>query len=230
MAASALTLNPLPAPLPGVERTLDPEFGRVVAGVDASKLTPSDIEAIKAALFKHSVLVFPKAGVTPEAQLALTKAFDPSSDSYGHGNKGRQSKSILHPDLKTIPRLPQVQVIGNGPVASHEGLENVKLKHPHHATFHKTKIPDEEDKQVTRFYRWHIDAALYDLSPPRVTTLQAVQVPKGRTQTLRYDDGSNEELQVPLGTTAFVSGKNMFDRLSPAEKSLAVRVSKAIRS
>lgn len=116
-------------------------------------------------------------------------------------------------------------MIGNGPVASHEGLVDVQLKHPHHATFHATKVPDAEDKDVTRFYRWHIDAALYDLAPPRVTTLQAVQVPKGRTQTLRYDDGSRDELQVPLGTTAFVSGRTMFDRLSPAEKSLAVRVS-----
>jgi hypothetical protein len=38
------------------------------------------------------------------------------------------------------------------------------------------------------------------------------------------DDGSGEELTVPLGTTAFVSGATMFDRLSPAEKSLVVRM------
>lgn len=74
-----------------------------------------------------------------------------------------------------------------------------------------------------RFYRWHIDAALYDLNPPRVTTLYALHAPAGALQTVRYDDGSNDELAVPLGTTAFVSGAQMFDRLSPAEKSLAVR-------
>lgn len=34
-------------------------------------------------------------------------------------------KSILHPDLKTIPRVPQVQLIGNGTVYNHEGLAEV---------------------------------------------------------------------------------------------------------
>lgn len=39
----------------------------------------------------------------------------------------------------------------------------------------------------SRFYRWHIDAALYDLSPPKVTTLYALGVPKGDAQTLRCE-------------------------------------------
>lgn len=46
----------------------------------------------------------------------------------------------------------------------------------------------------------------------------AVKVPAGRRQTLRYDDGSGEELDVPLGTTAFVSGQNMYNLLSEADK------------
>lgn len=117
--------------------------------------------------------------------LIVWQAFDPSSESYGHGNNktGSTKKSVLHPDLKTIPRVPQVQLIGNGIVYDHEGLAEVsqfhiiqwciyrtlflqaKLKHPHHRTFHKTAIPDEDDLKFTRFYRWHIDAALYDLAP-----------------------------------------------------------------
>jgi len=43
-------------------------------------------------------------------------------------------------------------------------------------------------------------------------------VPKGRRQTLRYDDGSGEEMDVPLGTTAFVSGYRMYDLLSEEDK------------
>ena len=39
----------------------------------------------------------------------------------------------------------------------------------------------------------------------------------------RYDDGTGDELEVPLGTTAFVSGKTMFDILPEEYKSLAVR-------
>ena len=122
--------------------------------------------------------------------------------------------------MKTIPRVPQVQLIGNGPAPPHEGLPNVQLKHPSHETFHKTHVTDPN---TTRFYRWHIDAALYKLSPPKVTTLYGIKVPKGPKQKLVYDDGTGDELEVPLGTTAFVSGRTMFDILPPDLKSLAVR-------
>lgn len=112
--------------------------------------------------------------------------------SYGHGNNktGGEKKSILHPDLKTIPRQPQVQVIGNGTIYDYEGLavrppqllvasdsqadhakhfalQEAKLKHPHHKTFHKTVVsPEDEAAGITRFYRWHIDAALVRPSLP----------------------------------------------------------------
>ena len=85
------------------------------------------------------------------------QAFDPASESYGHGNNktGETKKSILHPDLKTIPRVPQVQLIGNGTVYNHEGLAEAKLKHPHHKTFHGSSVSDEDEANgVTRFYRW----------------------------------------------------------------------------
>ena len=117
-----------------------------------------------------------------------------------------------------------MQLIGNGTVYNHEGLAEAKLKHPNHTTFHKTRVSVEDgEKGFTRFYRWHIDAALYDLNPPRVTTLYGITVPQGPTQICRYDDGTGDELPVPLGTTAFVSGKTMFNILPPEYKSLAVR-------
>lgn len=106
-------------------------------------------------------------------------------------------------------------------MAEYEGLENIKLRHPHHKTFHATAIPEADDLDFTRFYRWHIDASLYGLAPPVVTTLLAVRVPGGRTQVCRYDDGTGDELVVPLGTTAFVSGYAMYDALSPADQEFA---------
>ena len=130
--------------------------------------------------------------LSPKAQYELTRRFDPASESYGHGKTIDAKRSILHPDLKTVPHQPQVQVIGNGFVPSYEGLENVQLRHPHHRTFHKDHVPDEKEYDFTRFYRWHIDAALYGLHPPQVTTLLAVNVPKGRHQTLLYDDDSEK--------------------------------------
>jgi alpha-ketoglutarate-dependent taurine dioxygenase len=195
------------------------KIGAVATNVDVNNLSEDDWKLIHDGLYTHSALVLKnQAHATPKAQYELTQRFDPSSSSYGHGKTIDAKRSILHPDLKTVPHQPQVQVIGNGFVEEFEGLKDITLKHPHHKTFHKTAIPEEEDLDFTRFYRWHIDAALYDLQPPRVTSLMAVKVPKGRTQTLRYDDGTGDELQVPLGTTAFVSGYTMYDILSESDK------------
>ncbi|KAF8527436.1 Clavaminate synthase-like protein [Hysterangium stoloniferum] len=202
------------------------DFGRVVKGVNPANLSESEFKEIEKLLYTYNALLFRNADLSPEAQYALTKAFDPASESYGHGNNktGSTKKSILHPDLKTIPRVPQVQLIGNGTVYDHEGLAEARLKHPHHKTFHVTSISEEDENNgFTRFYRWHIDAALYDLSPPKVTTLYALNVPKGPSQIARYDDGTGDELPVPLGTTAFTSGINTFEILPPKFKSLAVR-------
>jgi alpha-ketoglutarate-dependent taurine dioxygenase len=188
--------------------------------VDLENLSEADFNDLRNAVYTYNVVcVKSQSKLTPKAQAELTRRFDPGAMSYGHGKTIDAKRSILHPDLKTIPHQPEVQVIGNGFVAEFEGLKNITLKHPHHRTFHQTVIPDEQDLDYTRFYRWHIDAALYgQLNPPMVTSLLAVKVPTGRTQTLLYDDGSDDTLQVPLGTTAFVSGYTMFDNLSPEQK------------
>ncbi|KAI8246671.1 putative dioxygenase [Colletotrichum sp. SAR 10_77] len=213
--ASQATITPL---TPAEGSAVD--FGAVVSNVDVENLTDADFDAIRDALFKHQVLVFKnQSHVSPKAQYEITQRFDPDAGaSYGHAKTIDAKRSILHPDLKTIPHQPQVQVIGNGFVEEYEGLKNIQLRHPHHRTFHATTIPAEDDLDFTRFYRWHIDAALYGLAPPVATTLLAVRVPGGRKQTLRYDDGSGEEMTVPLGTTAFVSGYAMYDNLSPEDQ------------
>lgn len=180
----------------------------------------ADFGIIRDTLFKHQVVVFKgQSHVSPKAQYQITQKFDPEAGAnYGHGKTIDAKRSILHPDLKTIPHQPQVQVIGNGFVEEYEGLKNIKLRHPHHRTFHATSIPLEKDLDYTRYYRWHIDAALYGLAPPVVTTLLAVRVPSGRTQTVLYDDGSGDEKTVPLGTTAFASGFAMYESLSPEDQ------------
>ncbi|EGN93774.1 hypothetical protein SERLA73DRAFT_189540 [Serpula lacrymans var. lacrymans S7.3] len=221
----AIELTPLPLPA-SADPSKFSDFGREVKGINPGSLSEDDFAQLRDALYKHDALLFRDVTLTPEQQYALTKAFDPESESYGHGNNKTQStkKSILHPDLKTIPRVPQVQLIGNGTVTNHEGLASAALKHPSHTFFHKTHVSEEDSAAgITRFYRWHIDAALYELRPPRVTTLYGITVPNGASQTVRYDDGTGDELSVPLGTTAFVSGHTMFEILPPGLKSLAVR-------
>ncbi|KAF4606103.1 hypothetical protein EYR38_000148 [Pleurotus pulmonarius] len=194
-------------------------------------------------LIKHSVLLFRDVELTLEEQYSLTKvrrnlqpefllivsslqAFDPEAENYGHGNNkvDNSKQSILRSVIKSIPRVPQVQLVGNGTIYDHEGIPEVVLKHPSHTTFHATHVSREDsEKGFTRFYRWHMDAALYQYAPPKVTTLYGLRVPEGGGQIIRYDDGTGDELSAPLATTAFVSGKIMFDILPPELKSLAVR-------
>lgn len=109
-------VSPLPAP-PTFAASEVPEFGRVVEGFHPGKASPEDFKEIEDLLYEHSILVFRGLhDLEPEAQLRLTQHFDPSATSYGHGNNktGSEKKSILHPDLKTLPEHPQVQLIGNG--------------------------------------------------------------------------------------------------------------------
>ncbi|BGP38842.1 hypothetical protein JCM10449v2_002780 [Rhodotorula kratochvilovae] len=229
-APAGLTVRPVPyAPSVG-KRLRNEQFGVVVSGVqDINKITQEEFAAIEELLYRHGVVVFEDVDLTPAGQCALTNAFDPDAEEYGHGKVGRpDNKSILHPDLRNIPSQPAVQLIGNGLVTDDhvlQGLANpCKLKHPSHQTFHKTQISEEDSqKGFTRFYRWHIDAALYQRDPPKVTTLYGLQMPTAKKNTVRYDDGTGDELEVPLGGTAFVSGKVMFDILPAPLKSLAVR-------
>ncbi|EED12156.1 conserved hypothetical protein [Talaromyces stipitatus ATCC 10500] len=220
MAVTA-TVKPLPTP-----KGSSVDFGSIITGVDLENLSDEDFQLIHDTLYKTSVVVIKsKPDVSAKAQYELTRRFDPSSTAYGHGKTLDAKRSILHPDLKTVPHQPQVQVIGNGFVKEYESLKDITLRHPHHRTFHREVIPDEDDLDYTRFYRWHIDAALYDLDPPFVTTLLAVSLPSKRRQTLRYDDGTGDILDVSLGTTAFVSGYQMYERLSEEDKEF-VRTSK----
>jgi xanthine dioxygenase len=209
---SAITVTPINA--------AHPSLGATVSNIDLENLNSADFAELRNTLYRYNVIcIKSQQSLTPAGQAALTRRFDPTANTYGHGKTIDAKRSILHPDLKTVPDQPEVQVIGNGFVPSYAGLTNITLKHPHHRTFHETVIPADKDLDYTRFYRWHIDAALFgDLHPPLVTSILAVKVPAGRKQTVLYDDGSNDTRQVTLGTTAFVSGYEMFDILSPVQK------------
>ncbi len=129
-------------------------------------------------------------------------------------------------DLVSIPEQPQVKLLGHGRVENHFGIPEAELCHPSHRSFHLHPLSEaEEERGLTRFYRWHLDAALYELEPPKVTTLLALEVPEARTQTVSYDDGSGDTLEVSLGTTAFVSGYQAFEALSSSDQAWALRTS-----
>ncbi|VEU21737.1 DEKNAAC102319 [Brettanomyces naardenensis] len=219
--SDSLTIHQLPGAPLGATVTM-PSYT-----TDPSKLNEEDFAKLKKGLLTYSVLVVPnQADLPPESQYALTVRFDPStSTQYGHDEKiFHSSLSVLAKDGKCVPRRPEVMMVGNGTFpAGHEGMKEFTLLHPSQSVFHKKTLTDEEIAQHhTRFYRWHIDAALYEFSPPVVTTLLGVIVPpKSEKQVITYED-SDERLEVSTGATAFASGKTAFDLLSDEDKQFAL--------
>ncbi|CEG82602.1 hypothetical protein RMATCC62417_16652 [Rhizopus microsporus] len=202
------------------------DFGAVINDLDLEKITPEDFDKLYEAVYTYQVIVVRNQGhVTPHTQYELTKRFDPQNiDMYGHGGMYRASESVIARDISPLPVQPQVQLLGNGIVRNHCGIDERKLVHPSHTVFHKIPLTKEQmDAGYTRFYRWHMDAALYKLNPPKVTTLFGIKNPSSRREIVRYDDGTGDELEVQLGTTAFISGQKAFEILSPEMKELAFK-------
>ncbi|KAG0703633.1 Clavaminate synthase-like protein [Suillus ampliporus] len=223
----ALELHPIPLP-PSADVQKLARFGREVRGLNAEHLKDEELQAIEKALYEHGLLLFRNVSLSPAAQYRIVKHFDPGTECYGHGMRRSDRKSECNRktlfSVKNIPAVPQVLVIGHGTIVEHEGVSEVTLQHPSHRSFHRHPLTDEEeDAGYTRFYHWHMDAALYGFNPPKVTALYGIKVPTGPKQIVRYDDGSDEILPVPLGTTAFTSGHLMFDVLPSELKSVAVR-------
>jgi len=213
---TTLQIRPLP-PAPGSSV----DFGAEVAPCDLSQLDDADFGALERAVLTHHVVVVRgQEQLTPRQQYELTRRFDPTVQTYGHGDdKQLLKQSVLVQDLISLPGVPQVQLIGNGQVKDHEGVAEASLRHPSQRTFHQSPLSEAQERaDFTRYYRWHIDAALYARHPPKVTTLLALEVPENRPQTVLYDDGSGDTMVVPLGTTAFVSGYRAFRELSAEQQ------------
>ncbi|CUM67259.1 uncharacterized protein PRCAT00004952001 [Priceomyces carsonii] len=208
------------------------------ANNDPSKLNDEDFKKLYDGVLTNLVAVFPnQEKLLPKSQYELTKRFDPSipapkGDSkfagYGHGKEFRHEKSVLKKDGTTVKSQPQVQILGQGVFGADEpGNENgetISLTHPSHTSFHHTPLTDKQIKEQhrTRFYRWHIDSALYDLSPPMVTTLLGIQVPPTtQTQTIHYED-NDDKLELSQGATCFVSGAIAFNQLSDEDKNFVL--------
>lgn len=208
------------------------------ANNDPANLNDDDFKKLYEATLTYLVIVIPgQEELSPESQYLLTKRYDPTIPEpkaegfagYGHGKEFRHEKSVLRKDGTTVKSQPQVQILGQGIFGAgepgNENGEEIKLTHPSHTSFHHLPLTEEQIKneKKTRFYRWHIDSALYDLSPPMITTLLGIKVPPAtQTQTIDYDDGSGDVLELTQGATCFVSGANAFERLSEEEKDFAL--------
>lgn len=232
-STESLTVTPLPKHHFGCKIGL-PDYCKN----DPINLNDDDFKKLFEAVHKYLVVVIPGlAELSPKSQYLLTKKFDPSIPEpkvgekfagYGHGKEFRHEQSVLKKDGTTVKSQPQVQILGQGTFEADEpGNENgeaITLTHPSHTTFHRYPLSEEEIKKEhkTRFYRWHIDSALYDLAPPMVTTLLGIRVPAAtQTNTISYGD-SDDTLEVAQGATCFVSGAQAFKLLSEEDKKYAL--------
>lgn len=215
----SLEFTPIPSSLLGATVTLP-------AGItDPSKLNDTDFKSLKEALFTYGILVIPgQEKLAASSQYELTKRMDPTCDGgYGHSKEFRHEQSVLKRDGLSVPDQPQVQILGQGTFKDHCGIDSITLRHPTHVDFHRDPLSQEKiDDGYTRFYRWHIDSALYGLSPPVCTTLLGIHVPEStKTQKIRYED-TNEEIEIAQAGTAFFSGADAFDLLSEKDKKTAL--------
>ncbi|GMM36153.1 hypothetical protein DASC09_034780 [Saccharomycopsis crataegensis] len=195
---------------------------------DPSLLGQEDFDLLEKALHTYKVIVIPdQKNLSPRSQYVLTTRFDETCDkegkSYGHGKTFRHKDSVLKKDGHTVPSQPQVQIIGNGHWEEDNGLKDFDLTQPSQRTFHKDTLTDEQTAAgQTRFYRWHIDSALYELSPPKCTTLLGIHVPGAdEQQKIVYED-TKEEFSLTKGATAFISGAIAFNLLSKGDQELAM--------
>ena len=122
-----------------------------------------------------------------------------------------------------------MQILGQSAFQADEpgnnNSEPISLTHPSHTTFHKEPLAQEQiiQEKRTRFYCWHIDSALHDLSTPMVTSILGIKMPSvTNTWTIDYDNGRGDVLQLTQAAFCFVSGAAAFERLSTAEKQFAL--------
>ncbi|KAI7857809.1 hypothetical protein BDC45DRAFT_499427 [Circinella umbellata] len=212
-------------PIKPTEAQSGVDFGAMINDLDLEKLSDHDFEILRDAVYTYQVVVIRnQSHLQPKTQYEITKRFEPEVDTYGHGGQHRAQQSVIARDLSPLPDVPQVQLLGHGLIKNYQGIEERQLTHPHHKVFHQTVMSKEDEEAgKTRFYRWHMDAALYKLNPPKVTSLFGFKNPEPRRQTVVYDDSTDDTLDVQLGTTAFISGQHAFEILPQDLKELAFR-------
>jgi hypothetical protein len=101
--------------------------------LDLEKLTESDKETLREAVFQNSVVVIRnQKGIHPAILPNLAKVFDPSaSDVHSAGTKAVSDPRNILSTYKAgrIPRAPQVGIIGSGKFTDYEDIPELEVVH-----------------------------------------------------------------------------------------------------
>lgn len=192
-------------------------FGASVTGFDCAAPHSVDLDAIRAALHRHQLLVFPQqAHLTPQQEVSFCRGLD--SDCRGvwrdQLNNPWEVFKVEQGNLAgtyQIPDEPGVLVLGKGTI-DHHGLK-VTLGGARGA------YGRDEGSQVLGggALQWHIDGTFYGHAPCNYTQMRCIEAPGGEGHWLAYDDGSGDRLWCAAGATAFASGRIAYDLLDSNE-------------
>ncbi|KAJ5785545.1 uncharacterized protein N7503_010757 [Penicillium pulvis] len=220
---TSFTVTPL-------ERTPEQKFnfGACVTGVDLNSLSDEDVDRLKAAIWRHKVVVVKaQHNLDPKKQWDLVTRLDPNArDGHSHGNlttfRAKGGLLAQGREVVGIPGAENVRLIGKGfQGENHFGVENHTIERGLSNDFHAVPPSMEEFEQgITRFQRWHIDAPLYGKDPAWFTTLRCITLPKGPDLTVEWADGSGQSMKTSPGKTAYFSTSQLYTLLSPEEQVL----------
>lgn len=190
-------------------------FGATVANFDCAAFRDADIDALRDALHRHQLLVFPEQlHITPQQEVAFYRSIDSKSASVWRdqiNNPWEVYKVAQGNQAGTyqIPEEPGVLVLGKGKI-KHYGLK-VTLGGERGA------YGEDRGSQVLGggALQWHIDGSFYRDAPCYYTQMRCIEAPAGSGHWLSYDDGTGDSLWCEAGSTAFASGRLGYDELPP---------------
>ncbi|KAE9971116.1 hypothetical protein EG328_010693 [Venturia inaequalis] len=192
---------------------------------DLKSLSGEEKATLRQAFYDQGILLIRNQhDLNPDALYDVAELIDPHPTHFHSGGKRQVTdpKNILALNgCNRLPRAPQVTVIGKGKFEGYEGIPELDLKHLDHLSFHENPLSESEIAEgLTRPYRWHMDAPLYENLPGFVTSIRAVEVPNIPRQKLQFPN--NTSMEISAGATLFFSGARNFELLSPEEQEFAI--------
>ncbi len=192
-------------------------FGARVSDFDCAAPRGSDLEALRSALHRHQLLVFPEQShLTPQQEVAFYRGIDVDGCGVWRDqvNNPWEVFKVEQGNLAgtyQVPDEPGVLVLGKGDI-DHYGLK-VRLGGA------RSAYGKDEGSQVLGggALQWHIDGTFYDQAPCNYTQMRCIEAPAGEGHWLAYDDGSGDRLWCAAGATAFASGRIAHDLLDSDE-------------
>ncbi|OJD32477.1 alpha-ketoglutarate dependent xanthine dioxygenase [Diplodia corticola] len=207
------------------------DMGAVITGLCINSISDAEVQRLKEAIWKHKVVVVRDQGeMLPEKQLELVLRLDPSAYAPTYEEDisymyPRPEEIATKPRTSSLPISHLISVVGKGKVGDHYGLKDLTLRGSMKGLEHEYAVPfslkDLEEKGLTRFHYWHMDAPMYRREPALFSSLRAIKLPSGPDLTVNWDDGSGLSMKMRPGATAFLSGELAYELLDDEQKAMA---------